>query len=229
MMGLGDLSGGILGSEATGISHDGSVIAGSGVSSNGIEAFRWTLEGGMVGLGDLPGGGFFSEAYDVSADGSVIVGESVANSGLFPRRGFRWSADDGMTVLPDVPGVGPTFSAESVSADGKVIVGSAYSGNSVAAFAWDPFHGSRGIAELLTSQGVELNGFDLRTARGVSADGLTIAGLGVPADRATFQPWVARLDAGTFVPEPGALGLGAISAALLCLLFRRWTECRVQR
>ena len=71
---LGDLPGGSFESIANGISADGSVIVGQGISAAGPEAFRWTREGGMVGLGDLPGGAFQSEANDVYADGSVIVG-----------------------------------------------------------------------------------------------------------------------------------------------------------
>jgi hypothetical protein len=148
---------------------------------------------------------------------------------LFPYRGFRWTEQLGIVALPDLPGIGPPAIAEAISGDGRVIVGGAYSGDSLAAFAWDEFHGSRSIAALLTSQGVDLDGFDLGIARAVSADGLTIAGQGVPNDSNIFQAWVARLDAGTFVPEPGALSLLSISAALLCLRFRRWIVSRVHR
>jgi hypothetical protein len=113
------------------------------------------------------------------------------------------------------------MTAEGVSADGNVVVGAAYSRDSAAAFAWDAFHGSRGIADLLIAQGVELNGFDLRIARGVSADGLTIVGQGVPSDSNIFQPWVARLDPGTFIPEPSSLTLTAIAALIGLFVARR--------
>lgn len=56
--GLGDLHGGEFSSIANGISPDGSVVVGSSRSVNGIEAFRWSEQQGMVGLGDLPGGIF---------------------------------------------------------------------------------------------------------------------------------------------------------------------------
>jgi uncharacterized membrane protein len=172
----------------------------------------------MVGLGDLPGGGFFSEAYDVSGDGSVVVGRSVANSGLFPSRAFRWTADEGMVALPDVPGIGPADTAQSISGDGRVIVGAAIQGDSAAAFAWDAFHGSRRIADLLVAQGVDLQGFQLGNANAVSGDGLTITGLGLPAGTRTFQPWVARLDPGTFIPEPSTLILTGACTALTVLI-----------
>src|SRR5436305_614399 len=56
--GLGDLPGGRFESFPAGISADGKVVVGQGVSEAAgaySEAFRWTLETGMVGLGDLPG------------------------------------------------------------------------------------------------------------------------------------------------------------------------------
>jgi hypothetical protein len=67
------------------------------------------------------------------------------------------------------------------------------------------------VVDLLLSQGAELNGFDLQGAHAVSADGLTIVGIGVAQDSRIFQPWIARLDVGTFVPEPSAIGLGAVA------------------
>ncbi len=56
--GLGHLSTTVsnINSSALGISSDGSVVTGEGISNSGWEAFRWTSAGGMVGLGDLPGG-----------------------------------------------------------------------------------------------------------------------------------------------------------------------------
>lgn len=81
--GLGYLLGGQNSSGATAVSPDGSVIVGHSESASGIEAFRWTSNGGMVGLGDLPGGEFYSSATGVSADGSVISG--VGHSRSNPR------------------------------------------------------------------------------------------------------------------------------------------------
>src|SRR5687767_4518842 len=73
-LGLGDLGGGDVHSEAAGVSENSLVVVGSSRSANGREAFRWTRASGMVGLGDLPGGAFASFATAVSADGSVVVG-----------------------------------------------------------------------------------------------------------------------------------------------------------
>ena len=74
MVGLGDLPGGDFSSGAYGVSGDGSVIVGYGSSASGLEAFRWTSDGGMVGLRRLMPGGADFESYafhDVSGDGSV--------------------------------------------------------------------------------------------------------------------------------------------------------------
>jgi len=71
---LGNLSGGDIESIAYDVSDDGSVVVGRGESSDGLEAFRWTAETGMVGLGDFPGGSHNSQAFGVSDDGSTVVG-----------------------------------------------------------------------------------------------------------------------------------------------------------
>ncbi len=208
---LGDLPGREYGGVAYAASSDGSVIVGYSRSTGGTEAFRWTAESGMVGLGDLAGGGFFSEAYDVSADGKVIVGRSIQNDGVFPSRAFRWTAEQGMIAIPDLPGVGPASIAEGISGDGSVVVGGAVQGDSAFAFAWDDYHGTRSIADILALQGVDLDGFQPGKVTSASYDGLTLVGIGLPRDGQIIQPWVARLDEGTFVPEPSTLSLGAVA------------------
>jgi probable HAF family extracellular repeat protein len=130
MIGLGDLPGGDYRSNATGISSDGSIIVGGGISTSGSEAFRWTSETGMVGLGDLPGGSFVSTAKDISEDGSVIVGTGATVHGI---EAFIWDDANGLRSLKEVlvneHGLEATLagwqldSALSVSANGNVITG----------------------------------------------------------------------------------------------------------
>jgi probable HAF family extracellular repeat protein len=98
MVGLGDLPGGGFWSAAFGVSADGSVVVGRGVSDPNTEAFRWTSGGGMVGLGHLPGGSV-SWAYAASADGSVVVGAGSSVSGL---TAFIWDSTNGIRNLKDV-------------------------------------------------------------------------------------------------------------------------------
>jgi len=116
----GDFSSGSLGA----ITNDHSVIAGSGESSFGIEAFRWTLAGGASGLGDLPGGVFRSTPSAMSSDGSVIVGKGTIGLDTFnDTEAFIWTAANGMVGLGDIPGGRHRSEATDISADGSVIVG----------------------------------------------------------------------------------------------------------
>jgi probable HAF family extracellular repeat protein len=121
---------GVTGS-AKAISSDGKVIGGEG-----LEAFRWDEETGVVGLGRLPGASR-SGVLGISADGSVIVG----HSGGFPDRdrAFIWTADAGMQdlqqLLIDEYGLGPSLAGwnlwapQDISADGQFIVGIGHNPN----------------------------------------------------------------------------------------------------
>ncbi|GJM24279.1 MAG: hypothetical protein DHS20C16_06940 [Phycisphaerae bacterium] len=201
MVGLGDLPGGAYGSFTSGTSADGSVIVGDGRSSSGIEAFRWTADSGMVGLGDLPGGTFDSRATSTSADGSVVVGFSNTASGF---EAFRWTSGSGMVGLGDLPGGIFYSKANAVSADGSVIVGASDPGPGLfdgEAFIWDAQNGMRSLMDLLINDcGLDLAGWKLREARGISADGLTVVGFGENPSGDT-EAWIVRL------PEPSALSL----------------------
>jgi probable HAF family extracellular repeat protein len=131
-------------SAAYAISGDGSVVVGLSVldaSTNRVEAFRWTADGGMVGLGDLPGGDFRSTAQGVSFDGSVIVGSSSGFT--FGGEAYRWTADGGMVGL----GGGQLgSSAWATSADGSVVVGR----SSLEAFRWTADGGMVLLASIST-------------------------------------------------------------------------------
>jgi probable HAF family extracellular repeat protein len=210
MVGLGYLPGGGLESVATAVSADGSIVVGGSDTSDPqsgdlFEAFRWTSGGGMVGLGLLPGG-FRSTAYAVSADGSVVVGqgESAAAPEAFGEA-FRWTSSGGMVALGLLPGADNSI-ATAVSADGSVVVGVSITmvpggGGSMVgvpeAFIWDAAHGTRSLEQVLTNDfGLDLTGWTLGGAEGISADGLTIVGTGGnPSGQG--EAWI------TFIPEPG--------------------------
>jgi len=165
MVGLGDLPGGNIESNAQGVSADGSVVVGYSKSgtNNTWEAFLWTESGGMIGLGDLPGGSG-SYAYDVSPDGSIVVGYA---SGQL----FRWTNAGGMEVLG---GVG-NFGNFAVSADGSVIVGILDANDSV--FIYTDVDGIRNLKSVLENDyGIDLTGWILRNAPGISDDGTVIIG-----------------------------------------------------
>ncbi len=165
MVGLGDLSGRSFYSWARGVSADGSTIVGESESTLGTEAFRWTQSSGMVGLGYLPGSGNFdSRARAVSSDGLVVVGSDHFGG---HSEAFRWTQSGGMISLGE-------GHASAVSADGSVVVGS-----DNGAFIWDQYNGKRDIKEVLENDyGLDLTGWTLTMATGISADGSTIVGYG---------------------------------------------------
>ncbi len=196
MVGLGYLPGGGFYSDARGVSDDGSVVVGASVSVSGMEAFRRTREDGMVGLGDLAGGNFGSYAHGVSADGLVVVGASESASG---EEAFRWTREDGMVGLGDLAGGSFGSGANAVSADGFVVVGESQSALGVEAFRWTREDGMQSVASILTTAGVDLTGWTLESANGISADGYTIVGSGVNPD-GFYEAWIADLTPPTTTP-----------------------------
>ena len=162
----------------------------------------------FTGLGDLAGGSFYSLADGVSADGSAVVGQGSSTSG---DEAFRWTDSGGMVGLGDLAGGSFNSRAYGVSADGSAVVGRGSSASGTEAFVWDETNGMRGLMQVLMDQGIDMTGWSLTEARGVSADGLTIVGYGTnPLSQQ--EGWIA-----TIVPEPSTallfgLGLSALAA-----------------
>ena len=193
-MGLGDLPGGGIFSQAFAVSADGLVVVGVSSSANGGEAFRWTQAGGMVGLGDLPGGSFSSVAWSVSGDGSVVVGKSGGSA-------FRWAGGT-MSNLGNLPG-GSGGSATGVSADGLVVTGTAGIVGGQEAFRWE-----NGV---MSGLGCPMGAVDMSCVGwGMSDDGFVFVGhFGNPLETA-FR-WEAGVSSGL-----GYLGAGWGSVARDC-------------
>ena len=197
-----------------GISGDGLVVVGDAGNVQGSpEAFRWT-SGSAITLGGLPGGRFDSLATSASFDGAVVVGygSSAANW----EEAFRWTESSGMVGLGVLPSsiTNPFSEALDVSADGAVIVG--VSGDDVRgaqAFLWDAVHGMRSLQDVLSAAGIDLTGWQLHRAYGVSADGTVIVGEGDnPAGHSeSFR---------AVVPEPSGFGLAACVGALALAIGR---------
>lgn len=157
------------------------------------------------GLGDLEGGTFFSIANAASEDGSVVVGQGDPESG---NEAFRW--EDGiMTGLGDLEGGTFNSRATDVSSDGSVVIGQGESDYGDEAFIWDAENGMRSLQDVLeTVFQLDLTGWSLRAAHGISTDGLTIVGQGINPDGYT-EAWIAT------VPEPATVILFALGGRVL--------------
>jgi probable HAF family extracellular repeat protein len=226
LVSLGDLPGGVYGGRADGVNEDGSVIVGRSESPSGPEAFRWEDDGlcdldasdpmivdCMVGLGDLPGGIFASRATDVTPDGSIVVGKGESELG---SEAFIWTAETGMSGLDELPGGVFQSEALAVSADGSVVVGRSEGPGGEEAFLWTEEDGIRSLKELLEQDfGLDLEGWELTRANGISDDGQVIVGLG-RGPRRVNEAWIVEL------PEPSAaIGQLVAGGALVALAWRR--------
>lgn len=207
---LGTIAG-ATGSEAHGTNADGSVVIGMSLGTNS-QATRWTEATGMQGLGVLPGESL-SVANAVSADGNTVVGGSWLDASLVGAA-WRWTPTDGIQSLGTFPGYGAGATARAVSADGSVIVGQAFSRtlNDEVAFVWTSSAGMVPLRDILLAQGVDITGWRIRDATGISADGMTIVGTGVNAAGNT-EAWMAT------IPAPGTMTIGL--AGVLAMKRRR--------
>jgi len=201
MLSLGDLPGGGSQSEALGVSLGGNIIVGRAQSAasgfSRYEACFWTQPGVIQGLGDLPGGDVSSSAFGVSGDGSVVVGWGSVDIASFEA--FRWTQATGMVSLGDLPGGNHLSIALAGNIDGTIIVGSGSDPSGFVAMMWDSLHGMRDFKTVLEQDyGLDLSGWRLSSASGISPDGNTIVGVGTDPSGAVHA-WRA------IIPEPTTL------------------------
>jgi probable HAF family extracellular repeat protein/predicted outer membrane repeat protein len=239
MVGLGDLPGGDFWSKAFAVSADGSVVVGISKSASGTEVFRWTESGGMEALGFLPGGQFNSIATDVSDDGSVVVGQSDEQAfrwtesggmvgiggykaesvsadgsvvvGYTSTQAFRWTVSGGMQLLGSLPG-GDWSDAKAVSPDGSIVVGSARKNDNWEPIVWDATNGMRSIKDILENDyGLDLTGWNLTYAYGISAGGSTIVGY---AEWPNNEGWIISFDSPVTVPNVVGMSQTDVESAI---------------
>ncbi len=190
MQSVGTLPGGT-NSYGEAISGDGAVIVGVSDSEDSFDfrAFRLPDGGTMQNLGTLENGNF-TIPFGTNADGSAIVGYGRSTEGLCA---FRWTSHGGLEKLGKIPGAEFTI-ARAVSADGTVVVGDSAALSGDIAFLWTPSLGLTNLNTYLLARGVDLTGWALTAAYGVSADGLTIVGVGIHNNHE--EAWVAFLGQG---------------------------------
>jgi len=190
---LGQFGGGTSrSSNAMAISADGSTVVGSGHPVL-TGAVAWKAGAQSTVLGHL-GQDVATVATAVSRDGSVIVGYSSDGQGR--GRAFRWTQATGMTALGSGQEGWAGVVAAGVSGDGRVVVGWGTAAAGEAAVVWDEALGLLRLEDLLrTRYRLELNGWVLTRATGISDDGRTLVGQGQnPQGR--LEGWVLTLPGG---------------------------------
>ncbi|MEZ5275074.1 MAG: hypothetical protein R3F07_01685 [Opitutaceae bacterium] len=179
MVSIGDLPGGVTQSNAQAASFDGSIVVGSSYIFQAEIPIRWTSDE-LVGL-ELGEGFLGGIAKKTTPDGSVIVGNGTRAQGA--QEAFRWSGESGMVGLGSLrDGAGAFSQAYDVTADGQTVVGQTSSLNvdtGYEAFIWDEVNGMRSLKEELeAAHGLNLEGWVLDAATGISDDGSVIVGRG---------------------------------------------------
>ena len=159
-------------SDGLAISGDGTTVTGF----SGVLPMRWTTGSGMVGLGAGLPGQTSARGEGINTSGTVITGRYQAGSEL----GFRWTSGTGMVALPASPGGTLALRPRAVSGDGNVIIGQVVDGVAgFTAFVWTPTLGTQLLSTHLAARGVNLAGWQLRDATGISADGTAMCGIGI--------------------------------------------------
>lgn len=182
------------------VSTDASTVVGSWLFEGDFEPTvirNWSpvVSADPVLPGPIPGTGLA-----VSADGRAVVGESS----FFGA--FRWHETEGTAQpLGDLPGGAVAATPWDVSGDGLVVVGTSdtstgcqplLSGGSTSgceAFVWDGVQGVRRLQDVLENDyGLDLTGWTLTQATGISDDGQSIVGVGTNPAGDT-EAWLALL------------------------------------
>jgi uncharacterized membrane protein len=172
---------------AKSISADGSVVAGYSAWGGCACPWIWTQSGGYQLLSDVCEESPCSSAHGISADGLVVVGRAGDEA-------YRWTEAGGVEILGDLPGGDLYSGALAASADGSIIVGGCYlEDRSKKAFIWDDENGMRNLRDVLIAQGVDLTGWVLQEATGISDYGATIVGYGTNPNGDT-EAWIAQPD-----------------------------------
>jgi uncharacterized membrane protein len=153
---------------------------------------RWTAAGGAQGLGLPAGSGDESSTpVGVNADGSVVFGRRLVYA-PYTRQTFRWTAGGGVRVIAlDLP--------MACSPEGDVIAGyRSPMGAPIRAAIWTPALGGVDLGDYLASRGVDVTGWQLNWASGVSSGGRVIVGAGVHtvSGVARQEGFIATLDGG---------------------------------
>ena len=198
------------------ISGDGQKIAVDGLNReapSATDGFHqvaglWTPSTGLVRLPDLsasPVNGTeitYSRAFGISRDGSTIVGESRSADGLVQAAYWRGGQAFGLGYLPGAAlptdrfafSVGTTR-ALAANADGSVVVGRSIGVTNNFAWRWTSASGMQDLNLFATNAGINLGGFVLTDAVGLSDNGQYITGNSFNAAQSQSRGYVLSIAA----------------------------------
>ncbi len=207
MTGLGLVDGHATG-QAFAVSQDGQIIVGR---SDNYHGFLWE-NGTKTPLNTWPDTVEYLDPRDMTPDGAVVVG-NFGTIGYSLREAFRWEDGEMIGLGHFADGLkGNGSFANAVSGDGQTIVGSA--GDSKEAFLWQSELGMVRLSSLFEDEyGLDLSGWTLTHATGISLDGLTIVGQGFNPSGFS-EGWIATLPEAQIVPLPGATLLGILGLSV---------------
>jgi uncharacterized membrane protein len=168
----------------------------------------WTQSSNYENMIDLGVGAWWHYGA-ISADGTVIVGY-MQDTGA---EAFRWTQETGEVGIGILPGKEYSY-AEDVSSDGSIIVGFSYSTvQGSEAFIWDINDGMRSLKDILkNTYNIDLNGWTLTSATGITPDGRVIVGSGTDPN-GNNQGWIINMNEPvilTIQVEPNNIGINTV-------------------
>jgi uncharacterized membrane protein len=183
---------------AQSVSADGRAVAGTFLGGS-RQVFRWQASTSIIDLAAVPGGSIGFHRQAISGDGQTVCGRVLLRERLriassqpcvVHSEPFCWTEATGSVVLPrgsferyvppdGCPGAAIVGQLVGVNHDGSIVVGSlGERERGEIAVRWDSGD-PQAIGDLLKAHGIDLGGWRLTDATGVSADGKTIVGTGV--------------------------------------------------
>ena len=146
----------------------------------------------------------------MSADGTTILGDARFDTG---DEAVRWVLGVPES-LGDLPGGFGDARALDASADGSIVVGFADDAVGQQAFIWDATNGMRKLQSVLEAEfGLDLTGWRLTEASGISDDGLKIVGVGT-SPGGDSRAFIADLNVEPAVPALSPESLLALTLVL---------------
>ncbi|WP_197528426.1 hypothetical protein [Aeoliella mucimassa] len=215
--GISDLPGS---SGVGGVSADGSVIVGSRDLDGLRYPYRFTEPNHVENLGLFPGSNTSTYVNGISSDGEVIIG-------YVDGQGWRWDESNGYQAIPSLPGSEFGTIPYDLSADGSVILGTTNAYNTdprarFPSFIWTLERGTENLDTFLQEcHQIDIAGWSLSRAYGISDDGKVIVGGGINPD-GRLEAFVVDLR----IPEPSTLGMTIV--LVLCICTTR-TQARLHR